>query len=188
MLPNHVYEIFIPDGAVQDRFQKQECRKDHSFLRKGRYAGSFLHISFKRAKAVDIHQSISLCFSGDVYLETNKVTLKDGKGNSIEAGFNWVSYCEYTIRPCVPLQPNTAYTLQIPKTAAWCGDNSKYMLYDYSMSFTTGENSLAVESTSPADREQGVRIDGAIQIGFSAPVTRRLILWVLPSQTLREKI
>ena len=175
--PGYLYQIVIPEGAVQDYYKNTNEAKTVQFST--HYTGSVnvfdVYPSYGK-ESVDIHQDIFFTVSGGSSLDTSGVTLKDGSGNAVEASVNRFGSnpFDYVVQPVKPLQPSTAYTMVIAKNALALKVNggTQYMGSDYTLKFTTGGNSLPVQSTGPAALEQQGDVSGEITIKFPSEVRK----------------
>ncbi|QSX05872.1 Ig-like domain-containing protein [Sedimentibacter sp. zth1] len=175
MKPGATYEIFIPEGAVQDRFKNDSSVKTILFIIKGNNTRPEVISTypFDGQNSVDINQNIEINFSEAVSLADGKVTLKDDKGNLVYAGVDKIYSAQkwVNIRPYEPLKPNTKYTVSVPYNFVKniSADN---MAFEYSMSFTTGADLLGIEKIFPTstDKYNGAPINTSVKIDFSSSV------------------
>ena len=175
--PGYSYQIIVPEGAVQDYYKNTNEAKTIQFST--HYSGSvnvFDVYPLDSMESVDIHQDIFFTVPGGSGLDTSGVTLKDGSGNAVEASvsrFGMEPY-DYVVQPVQPLKPNTAYTMVIAKDALTLkvSGGTRFMDSDYTLKFTTGGNSLPIQSVSPEALEQQANVDGEIKIKFSSNIQK----------------
>lgn len=177
MKPGYSYQIIVPKGAVQDYYKNTNEAKTVQFST--HYSGTVnvfgVYPSYGM-KSVDIHQDIFFTVPGGSTLNTSGVTLKDGNGNAVEASVSRFGSnpFDYVVHPIQPMQSSTAYTMVIAKDALALKVNNgtSYMASDYTLKFTTGGNSLPIQSISPAALNQQAEVGGTITINFASNVQK----------------
>ncbi len=177
MQPGYSYQIIVPKGAVQDYYKNTNEAKTVQFST--HYSGT-VHVfgvyPSYGMKSVDIHQEIFFTVPGGSTLSTSGVTLKYGSGNTVEASVNQFGSnpFDYVVQPIQPLKPSTVYTMVIAKDALAlkASNGTSYMASDYTLKFTTGGNSLPIQSTSPAALNQQADVGGTVTINFASNVRK----------------
>ena len=169
-----VYQLQVPAGAVQDKYQNENTADTVLFLCGGEGAPQIFKIYPTNGQtSVDINQKIEVEFSKTVSLGSGKATLKDGGGNSVGtvAYVNGTNKNQVLIQPVSALKKNTKYTLNIPNNFIKDGSEQS-MAQSTGISFTTGNSLLAVEKTLPAEEKDGTAVSACPEIDFSANVVR----------------
>lgn len=176
--PETVYELILPAGAVQDRFNNDNSAKIIQFRTEGLNSIPKVTSTYPLGgqNGVDIHQAIEINFSEVVKAGDCRLELKDNKGNLVRTYIKNTnaSQAGVIMIPYTPLQPNTEYTVAGPYDSAAA-------LGDFRMSFKTGAGSLGITKISPTSKDNyfasindlmGAPVNAPVEITFSAPVTR----------------
>ncbi|MBW7572388.1 immunoglobulin-like domain-containing protein [Caproiciproducens faecalis] len=177
MRPGYLYQIIVPAGAIQDYYKNINEAKTIQFRTINTGSANIFNVyPSGGSQSVDIHQDIFFTVSGGSSLDTSGVTLKDGGGNAVEASVSRFGKdpSDYVVHPVKPLQPGTAYTLTVSRNALSLKVNGStgYMASDYTLKFTTGGNSLPIQSTGPDALEQQADVGGEIKIQFPFTVKK----------------
>ncbi len=186
--PEVVYELVIPEGAVQDSYKNESNPRMISFMTEGSNLLYEVNSTYPvdGQENVDINQSIEVNFSEMIKnWENSDVELIDENGNwyryspqgmryTSEGAFPYYRYphgFSYSLSDnCLMIQPETLepetqYTLSVP-------------FADYSMSFTTGGNALSIDQINPIDENANGNAEAAInttvEIEFSSSILKVL--------------
>ncbi len=174
--PGTVYEMSIPAAAVRDRFKNDSSAKTIQFVTQGddiipRVVSTY---PSEGQKSVDVHHNIIIDFSEIVNVKNAYIKLVDSKGDVVNAAVDNRSASTWAhIRPYAPLQPDTEYTVTLPYNYVTnLSDNN--MAFDYTMSFTTGANSLNIGKIYPTSiyENTGAPLSSSVEIEFSSPIGR----------------
>ena len=168
-----VYTLSVPQNAVLDRFNNRNRAKTIQFAVASKTANPEVSNVYPTdgQTAVNINQGIIVTFSENVKSGVGSVALSGGSSGNAGLNAYWLNDRQCLLRPWTALAPNTDYTLKISYN--FVKDSSSHsMIYDYTMSFTTGSNLLGVDSVSPLTTNDacGLPVSAKPEIVFSAPV------------------
>ncbi|MDD4843949.1 MAG: Ig-like domain-containing protein [Anaerotignum sp.] len=168
--PGAIYILSIPRNAVLDKFNNENRAKTIQFAVATSEAMPEVSSVYPAdgQTEVNVNQDIIITFSEDVKFAKSGIQLCDSNGNFVSFYEDRPNNRQIQLRPQAKLSPGTGYTLTLNYN---CVQDSSlhYMTYDYTMSFTTGSNTLDINSVSPLTTwdAYGSPIDASVKINLS---------------------
>ncbi|MDD3537488.1 MAG: Ig-like domain-containing protein, partial [Eubacteriales bacterium] len=172
-----IYWLLIPGGAVQDRFLNQNETQLLSFVVSPDTIKPTVVSTFpaQNETGVSVLQHIQVNYQDAVIRSAGQVRITDETGKPVAFATGELRDFD-TIQdliPLAPLAPNTRYTVVIPadfvKTKMAPHEPATS---DHTFSFTTGEDSLSIQSVNPKNFAWDVPLNGPIRLVFDRPVQR----------------
>ncbi|MFA5636572.1 MAG: immunoglobulin-like domain-containing protein, partial [Anaerovoracaceae bacterium] len=172
-----VYMLFIPGGAVKDRFLNQNEMQLLSFVVSPETPVPTIASTFPEQNAADVSvlQHIQIHFKEAVIRSGGQVRITDATGQPVAFAVSELRNFDTILDliPLEPLSPNTRYTVVLSadfvKTKIAPHEPATS---DYTLTFITGDNRLSIQGMNPVNFAWDVPVNDPIHLVFNQPVQK----------------